>query len=412
MKSLNSKLASVLLFATVFLVGAGCNEESAPKQDPPRQPANPVAAKYLIKAQQLSRAGDYYSALALTDSAKRYAPKLTDAHFMEGRIYTELRRFDQAEEAYKRALSLAPQYQGAWFNMGNNAFRQEEFEKALRYYRKEQKTHSSAAVFFHMGRAYAELGKADSARQALKQVLAADSSYAAAYNRLGELYEQEGELNKALSYAQRALQQESENANYRYRVGALLLRTGREKGALKYLRNVVKQHSWHYGAHYNMGQALMRMGREKEAKRYLAEADSLEELQAEIEKLQSLASMNPYQTMRWVKLGNTLHEAGRIDDAVEVYEIALAQAPQNLSLRNNLAILKAKQGNLQSAVAQYRAILQRDSSYADVWFNLGIAYARLGSEAEARKAWQNVLKYKPDHAATKEYLARLAKNGD
>ena len=41
--------------------------------------------------------------------------------FFKGRVYSELGRFADAEQAYNNALKAMPNYRGVWNNLGNNA---------------------------------------------------------------------------------------------------------------------------------------------------------------------------------------------------------------------------------------------------------------------------------------------------
>ena len=398
-----------LLFALV--IGAGCrsgsDEEQLSQTALQRQAADPKAASFLIEAQDAFYRGAFGVALMLADSSQKYAPELADIPFLRGLVFTALSRLDEAQAAYEAVLVLDPNYQGVWLNLGSTAFRQGDRRKALRLYRKEQEAYSSPAVLLQMGRAYAELGVADSAQQAYQQAIAADSSYATAYFRLSELYKEEGELEKALEYSRQGLSLAPDNLNYRYFIGSLLLLMGAVGEAVEHLETVVEQRSWHYWAHYNLGQALVRLGRQEEALRYLAKAESLQGAVEDIQHWQSLTEQNPDQLMHWVNLGDALRRAGRIDEAIEAHQTAFYLGPQYLAVQNNLANLYLMRGDTAWAIAGYRLILRQDPTIVDVWLNLGSVYASAGKVAAARRVWENALQYEPDDSTVKAYLANL-----
>lgn len=385
----------------------GCG--SASEQQHTTAPVPPKAATLLIDGQQAFKRGHYLDALVLADSAAQHAPNLAHVYFLRARVFTELQRYREAQAAYERVTALDPSFEGAWFNMANNAYRQGHFRKAVALYHKARETPSGLQVQIlrQMGRAYAELGKPDSARWAYRQAIAADSTNAAVYADLGQVYEDEGELEQALAYSSRALAIEPANPAYRYATGSQLRQTGRFEEAVRELRTVIEARPWHAGAHYNLGQALLRLGREAEAQRYLVRADSLERLDAEIWRLRSDVEVNPGHPMPSVALGDALRRAGRLDEAMDAYKVALSLAPQNLALRNNVANLAHDLGNTDEAIRRYQAILRQDPTLASVWLNLGVAYADGGNKAAARQAWENVLKYAPDDPAATSYLASL-----
>ena len=365
----------------------------------------------LVQSQRALRQGTLRKALALADSVVQRAPRLADGHFQRGRVLTELKRFDEADKEYRKVLSLDPQYQGAWFNLGNNAYRRQNYETALRYFQREQEQHPSASTLVEIGKTYGLRGVPDSARWAYERALSRDSATAEAHARLGQLYEEEGELETALGHSRRALQLDSTNVNYRYVVGSQLFQLGRYEDAIPHLKAVIAERPWHQSAHYNLGQALVRTGRQDLGKTYIAESDSLESQQREIERLESVAQDEPGAPSRWTKLGDAYRRAGRLEDAREAYSIALYLRPSNPRLRDRLAQLSAELGNYEAAVSHYRTLLRRRPSFNEAWFNLGVVYARNGETEKARKAWERVLKQNPDHRRAKAYLARLPEEG-
>jgi tetratricopeptide (TPR) repeat protein len=108
-----------------------------------------------------------------------------------------------------------------------------------------------------------------------------------------------------------------------------------------------------------------------------------------------------------VNYGESLRRAGRIDEAIEAFQIALSLEPRFVALENNLANLYIMRGDTAAAIYHYKAILEQHPTLADVWLNLGAAYANTGRVEAARKAWQTALKYAPEDSTAKAYLARL-----
>jgi len=377
----------------------------------PRRAVDQSTVSMLVQSQRALRQGALRKALALADSVVRRAPRLADGHFQRGRVLTELKRFDDADESYRKVLSLDPQYQGAWFNLGNNAYRRQNYETALRYFQKEQQRHPSASALVEIGKTYGLQGTPDSARHAYERALARDSTHAEAHARLGQLHEEEGNLEAALEHSRRALALDSTDVNYRYVVGAQLFQLGRYEAAIPHLRDVIAERPWHQSAHYNLGQALVRTGRQDRGKTYLAESDSLEDQQREIERLESVAQDEPGAPDRWTKLADAYRRAGRLEDAREAYSIALYLRPSNPTLRDRLAQLSAELGNYEAAVSHYRTLLRRRPGFNEAWFNLGVVYARNGETEKARKVWERVLRRNPDHQRAKAYLSRLPGEG-
>ena len=391
-----------------LLTATGCQSGADRASEPPA----PIAAAYLVEAQRALRQADFASALALTDSATQHvttnqATFQADIHFLRGRVFSEARRYDEAEAAYHEALALNPDVRGVWFNLGNNAFRQQQYREAVGYYQREQAAYPTPTVLVNLGRVYAELGVADSAQWAYEKAIATDAAQPHAYARLSQLYEEEGRFEEALQQAQHALKRDPENLNYRYLVGALLLQTGQLEAAIEYLRPVAEQLPQHAAAQYNLGQALSRLGRTDEAQRFLAAADSARALEDDVARWTSLVEVSPNEPARWATLAYALRRAGRFDEAARAYTSALSLDPEHLEIRSQLADLESERGDSEAAQAHYRFILQRRPESAEAWLGLGVALAQQNQFEEAKEAWQTVLRYAPDHTEAKAYLARL-----
>ena len=394
-----------LLLASMFLA---CGERSrTTTSDTQRRELPRQGVDLLIRAQQAFRQHNYPAALALTDSVARFNPQLADLHFLRGRIFTETNQLRAAREAYEKVVAVDPDYQGAWMNLGNVLLDQGKPAEALEKYQREERLAPAANVYVQIGRAYAKLKKFTQADQAYRRAIQLDSTQATAYMWLGQLYEAEGHWEQAVRFSEQGLRLAPENPNYLYLAATQLIKVERYARAIRYLEEVLRQEPWHAGAHYNLGQAYMRTGRTRLGERNLAVADSLQRIDRRIEDLRIFTEMHPEALENWTTLGDTLRQYGRFDEALRAYESALLLEPYNLSLQTNTATLLFHLGETETAINRYLVILQQNPTYTDVWLNLGVAYAMTGKNEEARWAWQNLLKYEPNHQLAKQYLARL-----
>ena len=399
----------ILLVVLVTFVSARCGADSdaLSRTEQARRNTNPKAVEFLINAQGAYEAGYYNGALILTDSAAPYAPELADIPFLRGRIFTTMRQYELALTAYEETLKRDPEYPGVYFNLGNTAYMHGEAREALNFYRKEQSAAGTASYLTQLGRAYADLGEADSAQGAYERAIAADSTMPTAYMWLGQLYEDAGSFDQALRYSRRGLALRPDNLNYAYVVGVQLLRSGDLEAAANTLMNVTEGMPFHYAAHYNLGQALMGLGQQNDGALYLARADSLLEQRKEIDKWENLVNANSHEPMLWVNYGTALRQAGRVDEAIEALAIAYSLQPQWLELQNNIANLLLMRGDTTAALKRYETLLQIDPTQADVWLNLGTIHALMGKYGEARTAWETALQYNPNHPEAINYLAQL-----
>ena len=336
----------------LLLLVLGC----APKMTDPR------AASCLEQAAKALHSGAFLSGLAHADSARRLAPKSPDAHFLRGRLLFEMGYMEKAREAYKAALDLQRDYEGAWHTVGNIAFQLRQYPQALACYRHEASLRNAPMPWHGMGGTFVALGLAESARWAYQKAMAADPGYAPVYAGLADLHQTDGAYEEALRYARLASTLSPENVDFRYKVGAYLVRTGDYEGAATHLRPITESHPWKYGALFNLGRALGHLGRQEESERFLAQAEQARAEQAVVEMQGRRVRNVPTDFSARISFAQALRQSGRFAEALRAYDVALSLRPNNLALRNNVATLYLERGDTTEALSRYYHVLQQDST--------------------------------------------------
>ena len=361
----------------------------------------------LAQGQKAFQRGEYQRALALLDSAETYDPKTPAISFNRARVYTALNKLNAAQKAYKKAIQLDPSYPEAHLRMGDLAYQVGNLVKALRLFREEAKVAPTSPLYVRIGRAYAKLGKTDSALVAYEKAISMDSANANAHMAYGQLLQETGDLKAALAHSRKALSLQPDRPNYQFAVGSQLRQLGRLEEAASYLKRAADGRLLHYPAQYQLGQVFMRLGREEEAKHYLARADSSRRLMNQIISTQRAASSEPRVVEHWTRLGALFRKAEEPGQALQAFKKAAALQPENFSVQNSLAEIMLAEGRTKEAIRRFRAILTADRTQVDVWINLGLAYAIAGNCDEARRAWKTALEQRPGDTTATEYLSGL-----
>ena len=87
-------------------------------------------------------------------------------------------------------------------------------------------------------------------------------------------------------------------------------------------------------------------------------------------------------------------------------------SPEDPDAHNNLALLLARQGDMEGATAEFREALKIDEQYTNAYYNLGRVMLQQGRPAEATKYFETALELEPGVAEIHEQLARaLAQQG-
>ena len=371
---------------------------------------NPRTNRFLLQGSDALKQHNFIQALSFADSAAKYAVEKADIHFFKGRVYSELGRFKEAEQAYLKALEATPGYRGVWNNLGNNAYRQQNFSQAIDYYTHEVAQNKAPIPLRAVGRAFVELGKTDSARTFFKKAIDLDINYAAAYFNLAQLEEDEGNFKQAIQYAGRAYGIEPDNLEYRYLYSTLLVQMDKGSEAILNLRKIVEKWPWHHGAHYNLGRALIKAGQKTEGENYLEQAERVRASQAKIDHLENTVRALPDDPYSYAALAFALRKAGRYNDAMHSYKVALYLEPENFDIWNNVANLYLLQGDTITALATYNYIVEKNPMLTDIWLNMGVVYALSNQKEKARSAWEQVLTYKSNNTSALKYLKKLNGN--
>ena len=114
-----------------------------------------------------------------------------------GSANKSLGKLDDAIEAYKKALSIKPDYEEAYKNMGLAL--QEQGKLDNRAYKQALAIKPDYAdTYYNMGNALKQQGKLDDAIEAYKKALAIKPDYAEAYNNMGNALQEQDKLDEAI----------------------------------------------------------------------------------------------------------------------------------------------------------------------------------------------------------------------
>jgi len=318
------------------------------------------------------KANEALQALRLDEALEAYlrvleaSPDAYDAHVGLSRVYTRMRRQDDAVASAERAVEIDPDRHEAYAMLG-----------ALRFLVDENEEAASA-----LERAIELAPDEPEPHLTLAQVLADRK----------ESEEAEAQLTRARELIE-ALPEEAERLAWRamaHHVETYLhLADGQDGAAMEAAQEAIAlEEANPYAAclaYSNLGIIHARQ------RKY----------DLGIEYLEKALALNPYFFRAGNALGRLLLVRNRAQEAVEVLEKALEQAPdENPSTRYAYATALAKSGRRAEALAQFRQALQQGLTGADalmarvqtVWLSQVGRYAVIGAVAVAAIVWFVVAK--------------------
>jgi Flp pilus assembly protein TadD len=105
-----------------------------------------------------------------------------------------------------------------------------------------------------------------------------------------------------------------------------------------------------------------------------------------------------FRALVWLFRGNQAYDGGEHEQAVQAYRESIRLKPDFAEAWYNLGFAYAKLGQYQQAVNPYREAIRLKPDDALAWYNLGNAYARLGQYQEAVQANREAIRLKQDDA--------------
>jgi tetratricopeptide (TPR) repeat protein len=159
-----------------------------------------------------------------------------------------------------------------------------------------------------------------------------------------------------------------------------LLNQGRIPEALEYAQRAVTV-APSAETHRNLGIALTQAGRVQEA----------------IGEFDLALRMKPDLADAHHNLALALLRLGRVPEAIGHWEQALRIEPNYAEAHCNLGVVLQRTGKLEDAIGHYEQALRVKPDYAEAHYNLGVALVRLGRAPEAIEQWQQALRINPDY---------------
>ena len=256
---------------------------------------------------------------------------------------------DKAIEAYKKTISLKPDFAEPYYNMGNVLKNHGKLDEAVAAYNKAILLKSNyIKAYNNMGLVLQAQGKFDEAMEAHKKSISLMPNYAKAYLNIGNVLSDQGIIDQAIVFYNRALSIRPDYAE----------------------------------AYNNMGLVLQGQGKVDEA----------------IEAYNKSISLNPDSVEAYINLGITLQHQRKLDEAIEVFKKAISLKPDYAETYNNLGTVYQDQHKLDDASEAYKKAISLKPDYAEFYFNIGVVLKDQGKLDKAIDAYHKALSLKPDYS--------------
>ncbi|OQY43157.1 MAG: hypothetical protein B6242_15200 [Anaerolineaceae bacterium 4572_78] len=117
-----------------------------------------------------------------------------------------------------------------------------------------------------------------------------------------------------------------------------------------------------------------------------------------IEKYERALENNPEDAKTWNNYGNALSDLGKYNEAIEKYEHALLINPEYANAWYNYGTTLSNSGKYNKAIEKYEHALEINDEDANAWNNYGNALADLGRYNEAIEKYEHALEINDEDA--------------
>lgn len=187
-----------------------------------------------------ARVVDWGDPVRLYQSSLEATPQSPTLFYNLGFAYRETGYLAKAEENYRQATKLWPEYQRAWASLGDIDSQLGRPKDAVEAYRKAVALNATdAGTTMNLAVALQQVGDNRGAEEQLQRAIRLDPKGSAAYTDLGVLYRQEGRVDDAIKAFQMAIDNNPSDPTPYYDLAVMFQQRGQDDIALRFYKKVL-----------------------------------------------------------------------------------------------------------------------------------------------------------------------------
>ncbi|MCS7301574.1 MAG: tetratricopeptide repeat protein [Fimbriimonadales bacterium] len=288
------------------------------------------------------------------------------------------------------------------------------YDSAIAYF--EQERYSDAIPLFEMALNECH----DPTVQKLARAYLAESYAKVGYRRLNQ-----GDWERAAHYFAMATDYEPQYADWWFQLGYAAYKQGNYEEAQRALERATQINPSFARAWFLMGLTQYAQGQRDDGVQTLqrwavhlglnpTDFESalnlhrqlkFDQARQQLEQLLVSVEDNYAEYIRW---GDEAYQHGDLQTAEACFRHVLNARPHYADVRNRLGVLLTALGRTEEAIDQFITAIRINPRYVEAHINLAIAYYELGYVEQAKAHYQQVLTIDPSNRVAREALQQLA----
>ena len=218
-------------------------------------PQNPAEnqIQHLIKLYNQGKLGEVFEQTSTL--TKQYPNSLVLWNLL-GASAAQTGKLDKAVDAFKKAISIKPDYADAYNNLGNALKEQGKLKEAIEAYNKVLSIKPDTEAYYNMGNALKEQDKLEEAIEAYTKEISLKPDNSRAYNNMGNALQEQGNLEEAIKAYNKALTIKPDYTEAYYNMGNVLHKQGKPDKAIEAYNKALSFNPDYTEAYYSMGNVL------------------------------------------------------------------------------------------------------------------------------------------------------------
>ena len=329
--------------------------------------------QWLDEGNQLYNHAHYQEALQAYERAIQLDPGFAEAHDARGDALFCLNRSQEALAAYERAIHLDARYAHAYEGKGNLLYDLKHYQEAVVAYEQAIRLDpASASAYNGKGDALYYLKRYHEALLAYERAIQLDPSYVTAYNGKSWTLWQLKRFEEALIAYEQAIRLDPSCASTYNGEGNTLYDLDRYQEALMAYEQAIQLDPKLAYAYDGKGWALWQLKRYGEA----------------LEAFQLALVLNPHYASAYHGKGHVLYDLKRPHEAVASYERAMQLKPHLVEAYNDKASVLYEYQHYEEALAAYEQAIQLQPNNAVLYNFKSRTLKQLGRLKEAHQAYE------------------------
>lgn len=331
------------------------------------------------KAGRLGEAQECYKRVLSIDGEN------TDALHLLGVIGSQCGNFEPAIQFISKAISIDPGQSGYYDSLGSAFQGVKRFDEAMVCFGNAVKIDpGNAEAYNNMGTAFFDQDKLDEAADCYNKVIGIAAGHFQAVNNVGNVYRRKGKFDRAVDCYHKAIEINPAFAEGYNNIATVLRLQQKPLDAIEYYRKAIEADGKNAKFYSNLGVSLFESGEIDEAK-------SCYEKSLEI---------NSRNAETYINLGNLLEYQNEVDECIKCYSTAVQLQPENADTHNNFGRILCENGSYAEAVEYLRKAYELDPANDDIQLNLANGLFYTDEIEEAYKLCKEALEKNPESPKT------------